>query len=170
MPLYAYSHEEKERVPFEHCPPGEYLAVCVDVEDLGLVLPEKHANGTIRFSFEVDKTKDDGSRYIVRCKVHNTMGRLAKMRKLIRNLTGSEPPTGAALKKWDIEENCIGVSARIDVCNSEEIIDQNGNKISWLDANTVKHKKDALKPLEGDHKYERPEPFEGDAENSDKPF
>jgi len=165
MALFAHT-QEKEGSPFVHCPKGEYIAVCVDVEDMGLHNPEKHANGTIRFSFEVDKLKGDGSRYIIRKKVHNTMGKLANMRKLVRNLTGKEPPTGAGLKKYDLEKECIGQAARIDVCQNEEVKDQNGNLISWLDVNTMKEKGDALKPLEGEHEYKRPEKYEADQENS----
>jgi len=165
MPLYAHTIE-KEGKPFVHCPKGEYIAVCVDVEDMGLHQPEKHPNGTIRFAFEVDKKQEDGSRYIIRKKVHNTMGKLANMRKLIRNLTGEEPPTGVALRKFDIEAACVAQSVRIDVCQDKELLDNQGNKISWLDVDTVKPKPGKLKPLDGDHKYVRPEKFEGNAEDS----
>ena len=149
-----------------HCPAGEYISVCVDVEDMGLHNPEKHPNGTIRFAFEVEKEKEDGSRFIIRKKVHNTMGKLANMRKLIRNLTGAEPPTGAGLKKFDIESACIGQAARIDVCQDKELVDGQGNQISWLDVNTMKPKTGALKPLDGDAKYVRPEKYEGASEDS----
>ena len=165
MPLYAHT-TEKEGSPFVHCPEGEYIAVCVDVEDMGLHNPEKHPNGTIRFAFEVDKEKDDESRFVIRKKVHNTMGKLANMRKLIRNLTGAEPPTGAELRKFDIEAACVGQCARVDVCQDKELVDSQGNMISWLDVNTMKPKKDALKPLDGDHKYVRPEKYEGGGEDS----
>ncbi len=165
MALYAYQ-SEKEGSPFEHCPAGEHIAVCVDVEDMGKHNPEKHPRGTIRFSFEVNKEKDDKSRYVVRKKVHNTMGKLAAMRKLIRNLTGAEPPTGIGLKKFDIESACVGQAARIDVCQDKELLDQQGNMISWLDINTIKPKAGELSPLEGEHKYVRPEKYEGNAEDS----
>lgn len=153
MPLIVKESEQK----YQPAPPGLHRAVCVDVEDLGIVkTPFKNKDGSEKYQHKVcmvwqteAKNRDTGERYQVRAWYTFSIGEESNLRKALENWRG-RPFTSAELAGFDLE-TVIGANCQINVTHKPT---QNGRTRAIL---TAVVPPDKSKPKLEPENYKRPE-------------
>jgi len=154
MPLIVKESEQK----YEPAPPGLHRAVCVDVEDLGVIqTPFKNKDGSDKFQHKVclvwqteAKNRETKERFQVRAWYTATLGEDSNLRKALESWRGCQFST-AELAGFDLE-TVIGVNCQINVTHKKTA---NGRTRAILTAIVPPDKSKPKLIPEG---YKRPEP------------
>ena len=133
MPIIVKESEQK----YEPAPPGLHRAVCVDVEDMGIVLtPFKNKDGSDKYTHKVcvvwqteAKNKDTKERFQVRSWYTASLGEESNLRKALESWRG-RPFSSAELGGFDLE-TVIGANCQINVTHKTT---QNGRVRAVLTA------------------------------------
>lgn len=115
MGLILKAEGERELVP-----EGQYVGVCVDVVDLGMVESEWQGETKVqhkcRVVFELGESKADGSRHTISERFTASLHEKAALRKFLQSWRG-KPFTAEELKGFDTE-SLIGVNAILQVVHN----------------------------------------------------
>lgn len=112
--------DKSEYVP---CPNGFHDAVCVDVEDLGITATNFGPKHKVRLTWQTNKVKDDGSRYLAFKNYNAKLTKGSELRKDLECWRGSE--FGEEEAKGFRLQKVIGFPCRIQTV--QEKSKKNGN-------------------------------------------
>src|SRR5690242_21213559 len=118
MPIIA----KNEGSAYTPAPQGQFIAVCADVIDLGMVTTEwqgqKRTTHKIRIVFLINESMDDGRPFTVSQQFTLSLNEKANLRKFLESWRG-QPFTLTELSEGFDIERLIGANAVVQIVHAE---------------------------------------------------
>jgi hypothetical protein len=144
MPIYVSKPDPANFIP---APMGLHRAVCVDVEDLGVVDTRRGPKHKVKITWQSEQLNHEGKRYTIVNRYTASLHENAILRQHLINWRGKDF-SSEELKSFDLEK-LLGANCQINVVHNIKEID--GESVTFANVTSIVPPPQGMERLESLH-------------------